>query len=235
MTAILIIEAIAIFLLAILVIGLLRSHAEILRALHDLGVRQDVDQAPRSVGLHPRPRTTREGPSDISGKTPSGATRHVGVAGIQKRTLLAFLSTGCSSCLPLWEGLGSDDSVQDLSDTRLVVVTKGPEAESPSRLSQLAPEETTVIQSTEAWESYGVPVTPYFVLVDGPTGEIVGEGSASSWAQVNSLIVQAAGDREASKAGEELRADRELKRGGIGRGHPSLYPSRPPTREEVGE
>jgi hypothetical protein len=233
MTAVLIIEAVAILLLAILVVGLLRSHAEILRALHDLGVRQDGEGARRSVGLSPRPRTTLEGPSDISGSTPSGSTRHIGVTGIQTRTLLAFLSTGCSSCIPLWEGLRSDSSLHELPDTRLVVVTKGPEAESPSRLSQLAPDESTVIQSTDAWDSYGVPVTPYFVLVDGPTGEIVGEGSASSWEQVNSLIVQAASDREATEVGEELRADRELKRAGIGPDHPSLYPGRPPTTDDA--
>lgn len=235
MTAVLIIEAIAIGLLAILVVGLLRSHAEILRALHDLGVRQVGDEAPNPGVLRPRPRTASNGVADISGSTPSGSTRHIGVTGIQTRTLLAFLSTGCSSCVPLWEELQSDNPVQDLPDTRIVVVTKGPEAESPSRLNQLAPKGSTVIQSTEAWDSYGVPVTPYFVLVDGPTGEIVGEGSASSWAQVNSLIVQAAEDREATEAGEGLRADRELKRAGIGRGHPSLYPVRPPTREGTEE
>ena len=149
---------------------------------------------------------------------------HIGVTGTESRTLLAFLSTGCSSCLPLWEQMRVQSPVSELDNTRLVVVTKGPEAESPSRLQQLAPSDTTVVQATDAWESYGVPVTPYFVLVDGGTGEVVGEGSASTWEQVNSLIVQAAEDREVVVSGGELVADRELRRAGIGPGHPSLYP-----------
>ena len=41
MTAVVMIEAVVIGLLCVLVVGLLRSHAEILRALHDLGVDLD--------------------------------------------------------------------------------------------------------------------------------------------------------------------------------------------------
>ena len=215
MTALLIIEGVAILLLAVLVVGLLRSHAEILRALHE---------STSAGGLRPRPRLSAGAPSDIAGLSPSGSTVQIGVTGTESRTLLAFLSTGCSSCLPLWEDLRVKDPVSALADTRLVIVTKGPEAESPSRLQQLAPTNTTVVQTTEAWESYGVPVTPYFVLVDGGTGQVAGEGSASTWEQVNSLILQAAGDREIVSSGGELQADRELRRAGIGPGHPSLYP-----------
>lgn len=227
MTALLIVEAVAIGLLAVLVVGLLRSHAEILRSLHDLGVRDESPSAevPR---IRPRPRGGSDQPSDLAGQTPSGSTLHVGVTGTQKRTLLAFMSTGCSACLTLWDGLRSEDAYVELANTRLVVVTKGPEAESQSKLVELAPPGVTVIQTTEAWESYGVPVTPYFVLVDGPTGSVVGEGSASSWSQVNSLIVQAADDRRAAVQGEELLADTELRRAGIGPEHPSLYPEGPP-------
>lgn len=235
MTAILVIESVAIVLMAVLVVGLLRSHAEILRSLHDLGVRQDEDVARPTAELRPRPRFAADGPSDISGKTPSGSAVQVGVTGTSTRTLVGFLSTGCSACIPLWESLRSEDPVAGMRDTRLVVVTKGPEAESPSRLADLAPPDVTVIQSTEAWEAYAVPVTPYFVLVDGPTGTVVGEGSAASWGQVSSLILQAAGDREAREAGDEIQADRELRRAGIGPGHPSLYPAGPPTKAAADE
>ena len=226
MTAVLIIEGVAILLLAVLVVGLLRSHAEILRALHELGIRPDEGESASTGGRRPRPRLSAGAPSDIAGLSPTGSTVHIGVTGTESRTLLAFLSTGCSSCLPLWADLAGKNPVSDLADTRLVVVTKGPEAESPSRLQQLAPPTATVVQTTEAWDSYGVPVTPYFVLVDGVTGEVAGEGSASTWEQVNSLIIQAAGDREVVASGGELQADRELRRAGIGRGHPSLYPDR---------
>lgn len=227
MTAVLIVEGVAILLLAMLVVGLLRSHAEILRALHEMGVRPDADEIQTASGLRPRPRLGTEVPADIAGTTPAGSTVHIGVTGTDTRTLLAFLSTGCSSCLPLWEALKQHDPVEGLADTRLVVVTKGPEAESPSRLQQLAPGDATVVQATDAWDSYGVPVTPYFVLVDGSTGDIVGEGSASTWGQVGSLILQATGDRDLAGSGGELPADRELRRAGIGPGHPTLYPGDP--------
>ncbi len=233
MTALLIVEGVAILLLAVLVVGLLRSHAEILRALHELGVRPDGDESQSASALRPRPRLGTEAPADIAGTTPAGSTVHIGVTGTDSRTLLAFLSTGCSSCLPLWESLQSEDPVTGLADTRLVVVTKGPEAESPSRLQQLAPRDATVVQATAAWDSYGVPVTPYFVLVEGATGDIVGEGSASTWAQVGSLILQATGDRDVGASGGELRADHELRRAGIGPGHPTLYPGNSsPERDE---
>jgi hypothetical protein len=112
-------------------------------------------------------------------------------------------------------------------DTRLVVVTKGPEAESESRLRELAPEGISLVQSTEAWADYEVPVSPYFVLVDGPTGSVIGEGSAGSWGQVGSLMSQAladaAGRRPERIDNGELRADAELRRAGILPGDPSLY------------
>ena len=44
MTAVVMIEAVVIGLLSLLVVGLLRSHAEILRALHDLGVNLDEER-----------------------------------------------------------------------------------------------------------------------------------------------------------------------------------------------
>jgi hypothetical protein len=77
--------------------------------------------------------------------------------------------------------------------------------------------------STEAWLQYGVPATPYFVYVDGPSGHIVGEGSAATWEQVTSLWSQALADERDAEA----RADRELTRAGIHPGHPSLYPTQP--------
>lgn len=231
MTAILIVEGVAILLLAALVVGLLRSHAEILKALHDLGYRPDAEEIGQPVGIRPRPRLAAGAPPDIAGVTPTGSAVHVGVTGTDSRTLLAFLSTGCSSCLPLWESLRTERPVEGLADTRLVVVTKGPEAESPSRLAQLAPPGITVVQTSEAWEAYGVPVTPFFMLVDGTSGDVLGEGSATTWAQVISLIVQAGDDRDSLG---ELKADRELRRAGIGPGHPSLYPTDAKQDRETG-
>ena len=51
--------------------------------------------------------------------------------------------------------------------------------ESPSRLRDLAPADVPVVMSSQAWEDYGVTMSPYFVLV-GADGEVRGEGAASS-------------------------------------------------------
>jgi len=235
MTALLIIEGLAIILLAVLVVGLLRSHADILRALHQLGA--GVGEHAESAGdrfARPRPRLVANGAKDFVGTTLAGSTAHIGVSGTDHRTLLAFLSTGCASCLTLWEGMRSEDPLQGMENTRLVLVAKGPEAESQSRLEQLAPRDYTLVQTTEAWEEYGVPVTPYFVLVEGATGAVIGEGSASSWGQVRSLIGQAVADAAARSRGgdDEMLADRELRKAGIGPGHESLYPPEASSEEE---
>ncbi len=231
MTAVLVIEGLAIVLLTVLVIGLLRSNAEIMRALHDLGVRDVAATAPASGSFQPRPRTVDGGASDLSGESLDGSAVHVGVTGTKHSTMLAFLSTGCSACGALWQGLADRDVLGDLSDVRLVVVTKGRDEESPSRLRELAPPGITLVQSTEAWESYGVPVTPYFVLVEGSTGEVVGSGSAGSWGQVTSLLGQALADGRTGRD-DEFAADAALRAAGIGPGHPSLYPEAPPGGDE---
>lgn len=236
MTAVVVTLGLAVGLLAVLVVGLLRSHADILRALHRLGVGEDFEHSHTPSTPTPRTRLNDNAPSDISGQTLRGSTVNIGVSGTETRTLLAFLSTGCSACVTLWEDLAQDPTA-GISGARLVVVAKGPDQESQSRLQALAPAGITLVQSTEAWDSYGVPVTPYFVLVDGATGTVVGEGSAPSWGQVHSLMQQAGADL-ASKQGinllaepidrSELKADAELRKAGIGPGHASLYPDQAP-------
>ena len=51
----------------------------------------------------------------------------------------------------------------------------------------------TLLTSSGAWESFAVPGSPYFVLVDG-AGRIVGEGSAATWPAVSTLMGQAHAD-----------------------------------------
>jgi hypothetical protein len=162
----------------------------------------------------------------------TGSAVHVGVTGAQHPTLLAFLSTGCSACVGLWDGLKTGVGKIGAEDTRIVVVTKGPEAESQSKLRELAPDGVSLVQSTEAWFDYEVPVSPYFVLVDGPSGSVIGEGSAGSWGQVSSLMTQALADAGTVKRDRldngEFRADAELRRAGILPGDPSLYQEETP-------
>jgi hypothetical protein len=99
--------------------------------------------------------------------------------------------------------------------------------------------------SSAAWAEYEVPLTPYFVYVDGPTGKVAGEGAAEAWPQIVSLVRDALGDAELALArgavkragnGEGStgvarlrRADDELRAAGISRGHPSLYTAGDPT------
>ncbi|MBW3653939.1 MAG: glycoside hydrolase family 65 protein, partial [Actinobacteria bacterium] len=53
------------------------------------------------------------------------------------------------------------------SGTRLVIVTKGDEAESPVAVRDLAPPGVTLVMSSDAWVDYKVPGSPYVIDVDG--------------------------------------------------------------------
>ena len=232
MTVLIVAQGVAILLLGLLVAGLLRSHADIIRRLHDLGASvegtagHDADFAPTAPSSE-RPEATAH---DVSGTTPGGDAIGVRIVGVTNRTLLAFLSSGCLSCAEFWEafaGVGEDD----LDGTRLVIVTKSEAEESPTRIGDLAPATHPVIMSEGAWADYLVPGSPYFVLVDGPAGRIVGEGSAGTWDQLLTLIAQATGDtgrrrgrrKARADARREDRADQELMAAGIHPGDPSLY------------
>ncbi len=107
-------------------------------------------------------------------------------------------------------------------------------------MAALAPPDVTTIMSTDAYDDYAVPANPYFILVDGPSGRVMGEGAAGSWTQVATLLGQAAADAGHDLDGSPLqrsgpdgrmsgpdraaRADTDLLAAGIGPGHPSLYP-----------
>jgi hypothetical protein len=234
--------AVVVALLGLLVAGLLRSHAEILRALHELGAGVDPD-APRdpaatsagtrSPSLAHR-RDTR-GASDISGTSPTDDAVSIAIVGAPRPTLLAFLTTGCTTCADFWTAF-ADERRRVPGDARLVVVLKGANAESPVRARKMAPRDVPVVMSDEAWDAYDVPVAPYFVFVDGPTGEVVGEGAAATWAQLTSMLdraIEEAGvdlgrrrGRRNDNRSREARADRDLRASGIEPGDPSLYPSR---------
>ena len=254
MTGLVIAEAVAIALLGLLVAGLLRSHAEILRALHDLGggadhshgapaaastakVVSELDFPGVREGIAP-PRSVDVTDAalrvaDISGLTPWDESIAVGVSSDESRSLVAFLSTGCGTCAGFWDELNQPGGARLPADTRLVVVTKGEDEESISALRRIAPQDASVIMSSQAWADYQVPGSPYFLLVEG--GRVTGEGSGSTWQQVRALLGQASDDNEVRRSRKDLtgglngrdRADRidsELAAAGILPGHPSLYP-----------
>lgn len=256
MTAAVVALGVVVALLGILVVGLLRSHADILRALHDLGVNlEDGPGAATSRPAHSSPPTRTapgvarprpDGPlgkgADLTGTMPQGGAARVAVVGVEHRTLLAFLSTGCGTCGVFWEALASDDvEAEPLPGppTRVVVVTNGPGSESPAAVADLAPANLVTVMSDEAWDDYDVPVSPYFVLVDGPSGAVVGEGAGTSWPQVVDLLGKAVADADvlAPPSGSAARPERmrgaeraeridaELRAAGIEPGDPSLYPT----------
>jgi hypothetical protein len=236
MTLLVIAEGVVILLLGLLVAGLLRSHAEILRKLHELGAaveehpptQPDLNFSPNVVS--PRSETTPG--HDVGGVTPGGDAVAIAVSGARHRTLVAFLSSGCLTCAAFWEAFAAD-RLPGLDDVRLVIVTKDDTEESPSRIRALAPAAHPVVMSNDAWSDYLVPGSPYFVLVDGPSNRVVGEGSASSWDQLSNLMTQAIADdatpsrsrsrRARSTAARDARDEADLAAAGIGPGHPSLY------------
>lgn len=185
-------------LLAVLVVGLLRSHAEILRRLHEVGagVYDDAtaEPGPLPVAMGPRRGAPgRRAPSSLVGNTPHGSAVSIGLDDRDAATLLAFLSTGCTTCAEFWDVLGTDVAGAGRRRVRTVIVTRGGEQESPPEVARLAPADVPIVMSTEAWRSFGVPASPYFVLVD-ESGAVAGEGTAGSWAQVTGLIDRAGRD-----------------------------------------
>ncbi len=206
-TAIVGAETLLLALLTLFAVALLRSHAEILRRLEALdGV---------GVGALPRPAmaTGARPAPDLTGETPSGGARQVAASG---DVLLAFLSSGCTSCARLIATV-PDGLVQLPRSTRLVVVTKSPEVERVQRFRPIE-EHVDVVMSSAAWDAYAVPGSPYFVHVEN--GLVVGEGSGTTWAQVTGLLGDALTERDNAE-----RVDAELEAAGIGAGHPSLHPS----------
>jgi len=231
MTALHVVEAAAIVLLGLLVVGLLKSHAEILRQLHDLGAGR-ADDVPHAI-----PVDLAVGGSsgarahDLVGRTPGGEAVAVAVPGAGHDTLLAFLSSGCLTCAGFWDALGAGGELGLPTRMRVVAVTKGPDDESVSAVRASAPPGRTVVMSTQAWLDYEVPGSPYFVHVSGSTDRVVGEGTAATWGQVVSLVNRAFDDARATGPATRgtddplgPRIDRELTAAGILPGDPRLYP-----------
>ena len=231
MTALVAVETVVLVLLTVVVTGLLRSHGEILRRLHAMGAGLDPDAAEQPAVLRPRGDLPRMGAglgpaADLAGVGLRDDAVSIPVVGVPHRTLLAFLSSGCLTCRGFWHAFGDQRALGLPDDVRLVAVTKDPAEESLDNLRELAPPDLAVVMSNDAWEQYTVPGSPYFVLVDGPTARVVGEGTGASWQQVQSLLAHDEGARTRPVSGAadtEARIDRELLLHGILPGDPRLY------------
>jgi hypothetical protein len=235
-------------LLCIVMTGLLRSHADILGALHSLGVGvgDPADRGRPADVSQPRPEPALFGAGlpaerqsssvhEIAGVSPEGDPVVVSTTSAPL-TLLAFLSSGCSSCASIWAALGDTRQRQMLPpEVRVVAVTKGAEHESPKAVSALAHRGLVVVMSTQAWGDYEVPGSPFFALVDGRAGRRIGEGAANSFAQIADLVGRAHSDAVTvptshrataglNGAAREEANDDALLGAGIQPGDPSLYP-----------
>jgi hypothetical protein len=238
-TIVIAMEAIVLLLLSLLMVGLLRSHAEILRLLHvgEQGYESETSsrQSPAAQSLAETelasPREVAPRASSVVGETLAGDPIHYAVAG-HEDTLLAFLTSTCLVCEDFWAVFSERLKEPVPGGARLIVVTKDRNFESPSRLERLAPSTIPVVMSTAAWDAYEVPLAPYFIYVDA-LGEVQGEGAARTWEQVVSLLNDVAADvvvagkqrkRRRERSSDRVeRVEGELAAAGIGPGHPSLY------------
>lgn len=240
MTLLMVLLTVAVAVLGLLVAGLLRSHAVILRRLHELGAgiedrRVPVTGAGETDAGPPTPSDAahRRRARDLDGVTPSGDPVAVRVTGAAHDTLLVFLSSDCATCRRFWDALPvAQPSLP--AGIRLVVVTKGPADESPSAIAELDPGVAPLVMSSEAWREHAVPGSPYVVLAGAASGRIRGEGTGADWDEVSRLLGNALGDaapthgRKARRdTAQERDVDRALLAAGIEPGDPSLYPSAP--------
>jgi hypothetical protein len=211
LTALVIIETIVLGLLAVIVVSLLRSHAELLRRLpapdedehdhqhgHAHGANVPIERSPSVSSMLPPPKRRATQARDVVGST-LGGDQVVVSAASGSDTLFAFLSTGCLTCQTFWDGLRPGERTPMPGRIRIVVVVKDPAFESPSKLAALAPPDVPVVQSSAAWEDFDVQMSPYFCFVDGATGEVRSEGAAMNWDQVASLLTDALFDEAAGR------------------------------------
>jgi hypothetical protein len=231
MVVVTIVIAVLLVVALVYIVALLRSHADILRRLAAL----EEGAGSRAAAPVPEPdlspvgggEVTTAGP--ISGTTLRGDSVTLSFGPGSPVTLIAFLTSGCTSCAPLWAGLHQARDLASLAQ-RVAVVTHDATRESPTRLERLAPPGTDVIMSSAAWTDYAVPGSPHFVLTDG-AGGMLGRGSALSWSQLETMVADAradarrAADPARTTAERAERSQNALASAGIGPGHPSLYPS----------
>lgn len=246
MTVAVVALGVVVAILTVLVVGLLRSHALILRHLHDAGLDlHDLDPGVATPDIpedertpRPTPTTLGRGAHDVTGVTPDGGAIAVGVADRTHDTLLLFLSADCTTCERFWDALHPDaPPARRPDDVRVVVVTKGPAHESPPAVAR-RPVTVPVVMSDDAWRDHEVPGSPYAIHVDGPSGRVVGEGTGATWDQLADLLAQATGEAGyvTATTGRKARRDRiaeedtdaVLLAAGILPGDPRLHPEENP-------
>lgn len=249
-----VIETFLLALLGVMVFALLRAYADVQYRLEELRLERP---SPSRVGgtlsdriPHPRPEPNGAGAASgkpapsIAGVNLLGDAYHVDLAAGGPNTLIAFLTSGCTTCQSIWRAIDEDGPEGLPEDARLIIVTKDSSEESPSKLLELAPRGVPVVCSSPAWEAYDVSGSPFFVYVDGASGTVAGEGAAEEWDQIRSLLTDAVLDsaiaaghqvgdrRESPAAARARRAEEALIRAGIPMDDPSLWGGQPPPARE---
>lgn len=157
MTAAVVVLAAAVVLLGIAAAALIRNQAELARAVAEL--RRSLP--PLGPPPPPRPQLLGHPAPVVAGVDQHGDPAAVDWGGAP-RVVLAFLTSGCASCRPLWAGLGDPDTCPGWS---IVAVTPDPSTESQGGVAGLAGGGVRVVMSSEAWTSYGVRGAPWLVAV----------------------------------------------------------------------
>ena len=144
---------------------------------------------------------------DLVGVDPSGAPCSVGMADGDEPVCVLFLSSSCQGCRDFWEGAGV--LRRELgAGVRVVVVTRGPEAEDATAVAALAApgalgpghvgagpgeggvrEATEVVMSSQAYLDYGVSGPPFYALTVGT--EVRTEGVAWGVGETAEAVRQA--------------------------------------------
>lgn len=246
MTAALVALSLVVLVLCVLVAGLLRAYASLLRRVHlldggeagaaaagQVGARPVAAPLPdpafpgRPAGAVPAAGAVDQAAHDVAGTAPDGEVVRLKVVEAPQETVLLFLSSSCPGCGPYWDALAAGGTRRALGDARLVVVTQGPQHESPAEIDRLAPPGVDVVMSDRAWADYEIPGSPFVVVVEAGASTTRGHGTGADLDQVLSLVRRADGDRPVRKRGRdaerEEQVDEVLRSAGIGPGHPSLY------------
>jgi hypothetical protein len=226
------------------VLGLLRSHAELLTRISQLeNQSRDTSPAQPSAltampdGVVPMPeRVDSTAISAVVGIDPNLQPFNLKLSEASEAyVLLSFLSTTCLTCLDIWRDIietgtpaGRIEAGEQAAEVLLIL--KGREEENLGKVRALAADTPVpVVMSGDAWSELSVPGSPYFSLIDARTGSVVGAGSAQSWEQLRSLASDAmlelavvAGTAADGYRSIIEREDEALRSAGILPGDPSL-------------
>ena len=189
-----ILEAVVIAVLGVLVFGLLRSHADLARSLHRLGAGEDSETATVPLRTRPGvppPRAEATATADLSGRRPGGGGGEGGCRRCRAPDAARLPQQRVCYLCRVLEGVrrgaahpGGRPSGGGDQGPRSRERIHGRRTRSPRCHHRHVERGVRPLR---------VPVAPYFILVDGPSGRVAGEeGAAASWRQMVSLLERAA-------------------------------------------